>query len=58
MHHQVILHLNVAQYLCDIDDFDNYFAEHAISYGLFYYVAKNCLSIDQYLLSENALDFL
>lgn len=49
---------SVIKAIVEIDDFENYYAEHAISYGLRNYVAKYSLSKDQYLITENALDYL
>tara|TARA_Y100000589_G_scaffold250491_1_gene238597 strand:- start:183 stop:716 length:534 start_codon:yes stop_codon:yes gene_type:complete len=49
---------SVIKAIVEIDDFENYYAEHAISYGLRNYVAKYSLSKDEYLITENALDYL
>ena len=44
--------------IVEIDDFENCYAEHAISYGLRNYVAKYSLSKDEYLITEDALHYL
>ena len=49
---------SVIKAIVEIDDFENYYAEHAISYGLRNYVAKYSLSKDEYLITEDALDYL
>ena len=49
---------SVTKSIVEIDDFENYYAEHAISYGLRNYVAKYSLSKNQYLITENALHYL
>tara|TARA_B100000401_G_C52580254_1_gene612245 strand:- start:149 stop:682 length:534 start_codon:yes stop_codon:yes gene_type:complete len=49
---------SVIKAIVEIDDFENCYAEHAISYGLRNYVAKYSLSKDEYLITEDALHYL
>ena len=49
---------SVIKAIVEIDDFENYYAEHAISYGLRNYVAKYSLSKDEYLITEDSLHYL
>ncbi len=49
---------SVIKAIVEIDDFENYYTEHSISYGLRNYVAKYSLSKDEYLITEDALHYL
>ena len=48
----------VIKAIVEINDFENYYSDHAISYGLRNYVAKYSLAKDEYLITEDALNYL
>ena len=49
---------HVIKAIAQIDDFQNYYLNHAIRYGFLNYVAKYSLAKDNYLISDKALDHL
>ncbi len=48
----------VIKAIIQIDDFDEYYKDHTIRYGVMNYVAKYSLANDKYLITKRCLDHL
>ena len=49
---------NVINAIIEIDDFEEYYKDHTIRYGLMNYVAKYSLAKDKYLITKMCLEHL